>query len=306
MSDTSVHLVLSGRMVFEDDISLAQAAHILAYLTGQESPAGVGQEAVLDLRSETTRIVPAQPVSPSPDSPAPAPAPAPAPEPPPGPPATPRELLQSTGAKTNVEKIVAFAGYLTRNDTAETFTVNDVRQVFRRAREPLPGNLNRDVDSAIRAGFVAPAGAPGEFFLTGQAETALESGFGAVHGRPPRQRSSAHGGRGRPTPPPELESLDELPGVPEGMPAFHEVPLKRDRVLWVLAAAKAAGIDALSNRGVEWLTDRYGDGVLAKHVGVHHDALRRPGYVTRSLRDQRLRITPQGEAYLRSLRGRAG
>ncbi|MDQ1512353.1 MAG: hypothetical protein QOC59_195, partial [Microbacteriaceae bacterium] len=86
---------------------------------------------------------------------------------------------------------------------------------------------------------------------------------------------------------------------------FHDLALKRDKVLWVLAAAKGAAVDGLSNQGIEWLTDQYGDGVRSKHVGVHFDALRRAGLVRRSLQDGTIRITPQGEAYLQSQSGGA-
>jgi hypothetical protein len=293
MSDASVHLTMSGRMTFEDDITLAQAAQVLAILTGQPPGSVVGQrDGVLDLRSDTSTT----PIG-SPMAPAPAPAPQQPPSPEPAP--SPREILQQTGAKTNAEKIVAFAGYLTRTESTDTFTVQDVRQVFRRAREPLPGNLNRDVDSAIRSGLIIPGDTRGEYQLTARADEVLAAGFTPHRspGRSPARRIAT-----RATPPTELADLEELPAGPEHAPAFHDLPLKRDKVLWVLAAAKGAGVDGLSNQGIEWLTDQYGDGVRSKHVGVHYDALQRAGFVHRSFRDQTIRITPQGEAYLRRQR----
>jgi hypothetical protein len=295
MSDTVVHLSLSGRMTFDDDISLAQAAQILAYLTGQPLSAGTQTGFALDVRSDTSLAGDEHSPSRSPEPPSP-PAPSPAP--------TPRELLQVTGAKTNVEKLVAFACYLTRSEAIESFTVNDLRQVFRRAREPLPGNLNRDVDSAIRAGLVIPTETRGEYLLTTRAEEALSAGFTPQGRRSSTARPSAHHsgtGRARSTAKPaELAALDELPDAPEGVPPFHELALKRDKVLWVLAAAKGAGVDGLSNRGIEWLTDRYGDAVQSKHIGVHFDALRNAEQVRRSIQDGRIRITLRGEERLRA------
>jgi hypothetical protein len=279
MSDANVHIVLSGRISFEDDITMAQAVQVLAYLNGQGLSPSLAQDGpgVLDLRSDTS-TAPSAPSAPP----------------------TPRDVLQVTGAKTNVEKIVALAGYFTQAESTSSFTVNDVRQAFRRAREPLPGNLNRDVESAIKAGLLAESETRGEFYLTRHGDEALQTGF-AVPGRP-RSARSGSGGRARTaSAPPELSALTDLPERMEGTPSFHEVALKRDKVLWVLAAAKAAGIDGLSNRGIEWLTDQYGDGVQAKHVGVNFDALRRLDYVNRSLQDQTMRILPKGEAYLRSL-----
>lgn len=295
MSDAAVHLSLSGRMTFDEDISLAQAAQILAYLTGQPLSAASPSGFALDVRSDTSLAgeerTPGRPAEPTPPAPSPAP--------------TPRELLQGTGAKTNVEKIVAFAGYLTRSEAIEAFTVNDLRQVFRRAREPLPGNLNRDVDSAIRAGLVIPAETRGEYLLTARAEEALAGGFPQQGRRSPAGRGAAHHattGRARSAAKPaELAALDELPDAAEGAPPFHDLELKRDKVLWVLAAAKGAGLDGLSNRGIEWLTDQYGDAVQSKHVGVHFDALRKAEQVRRSIQDGTMRITPQGEEHLRSL-----
>src|SRR5437660_9819014 len=40
MSDAGVHLSLSGRMTFDEEITLAQAAQIVAYLAGQPLPGG--------------------------------------------------------------------------------------------------------------------------------------------------------------------------------------------------------------------------------------------------------------------------
>jgi hypothetical protein len=295
MSDASVHLSLSGRMTFDEDISLAQAAQILAYLTGRPLSAGAPSGFALDVRSDTSVAGDERTPGRSPE-PAPSPAPSPAP--------TPRELLQVTGAKTNVEKIIAFAGYLTRSEAIEAFTVNDLRQVFRRAREPLPGNLNRDVDSAIRAGLVIPTETRGEYLLTARAEEALTGGFPLQGHRSPAARGSAHHpatGRARSAAKPtELAALDELPDAPHGVPPFHDLALKRDKVLWVLAAAKEAGVDGLSNRGIEWLTDQYGDAVQSKHIGVHFDALRKAEQVRRSIQDGAIRITPQGEEHLRA------
>ena len=295
MSDASVHLSLSGRMTFDEDISLAQAAQILAYLTGQPLSAPAPSGFALDVRSDTSVAGDDRTPGRSPE-PAPSPAPSPAP--------TPRELLQVTGAKTNVEKIIAFAGYLTRSEAIEAFTVNDLRQVFRRAREPLPGNLNRDVDSAIRAGLVIPTETRGEYLLTARAEEALSGGFPHQGHRSPAVRGAAHHpttGRARSAAKPtELAALDELPDAPEGVPPFHDLALKRDKVLWVLAAAKEAGVDGLSNRGIEWLTGQYGDAVQSKHIGVHFDALRKAEQVRRSIQDGAIRITPQGEEHLRA------
>ncbi len=293
MSDAAVHLSLSGRMTFDEDISLAQAAQILAYLTGQPLSPAAPSGFALDVRSDTS-LAGEERTPGRPSEPAPAPSPAP----------TPRELLQLTGAKTNVEKIVAFAGYLTRSEAIEAFTVNDLRQVFRRAREPLPGNLNRDVDSAIRAGLVIPTETRGEYLLTARAEEALTGGFPQQGRRSPAGRGSAHHaatGRARSAAKPaELAALDELPDAPDGVPPFHDLELKRDKVLWVLAAAKGAGVDGLSNRAIEWLTDQYGDAVQSKHIGVHFDALRKAEQVRRSIQDGTIRITPQGEEHLRS------
>lgn len=134
---------------------------------------------------------------------------------------------------------------------------------------------------------------------------ALVAGFAAGPHRSGGRASTYRAATTRTGPPAELAALTELPDGPEDAPRFHDLALKRDKVLWVLPAAKGAGIDGLSNQGIEWLTDQYGDGVRSKHIGVHFDALRRAGLVRRSLQDATMGIAPQGEAYLQSQAGGA-
>jgi len=60
----------------------------------------------------------------------------------------------------------------------ETFSVSDMRKAFESAAEPMPGNLNRDVNWTARAGWIAPKhGMKGMFYLTSSGEEAVNKKF---------------------------------------------------------------------------------------------------------------------------------
>jgi hypothetical protein len=148
---------MSGRLSYDDDITIAQAAQIITYLyTGAALSSPVGPPPVEgsgtgDLASERRRLG-----------------------------LTPRDALVSADAQTNPEKIVAFALYVERQGSKDTFTLEDIKPLFRQARESVPGNLSRDLDSAIRSGWVAAASEKGEYYVTDVAVDVLGSGVRAV------------------------------------------------------------------------------------------------------------------------------
>jgi hypothetical protein len=282
MSDTAVHLQLTGRIAYEDDITIGLATQIIALIHGathlgmspSSAPASPTTSAPAEVTSRQRTV------------------------------ANPREALDVCGAKTNAERIVALAAYVLQDGEFETFTLDSIRPLFRRAREVTPKNITRDLDGAIRAGWIGEGDAKNELFLTAKSENVLEIGFDAIRakrtGATPKARTGA-GKKPRTTNKPEVfASIDTFPTTISGLPSYHQVKLKRDKALWAIKLAKDLGVPGLQNKDLVWLSDKLGEGIPSNDVNGHFRGLHRAGHVNRSTIDNVMRITEAGEGYLQA------
>jgi hypothetical protein len=91
----------------------------------------------------------------------------------------PREALQRSGAKTNGQKITVLGHYVATNVGHEdSFMLDEVKNAFRRAGEPLPANFSRDVQDAVRSGLIyEDENVTGTYRLTDLAVEFVDSGF---------------------------------------------------------------------------------------------------------------------------------
>lgn len=294
-----VRLVLSGRITFQQDISVAQGAQVISMLQappelarpalGPEPPALPppltleAGEAPLEIpaRDEAQR----QPVE------------------------GPRQALELSGARTIPEKMTAFAAYLLQKEGLDAFTQRDVRRLFQRARERIPTHFTREFDRAVQAGWIHEGEAKGEFYLSQAAQNVLEDRFAPLRARPGRKPdTSGSASRGsvrrkpRTVPVPEaFAGLDHIPTTLDGVIPYHRLRLKRDKLLWALKLAKHLGVEALQYAEAAWLTDKLGDAIPTRDMNGHFTGLHRRGFANRSMRDNAMRITEQGEEYLGSL-----
>ncbi|WP_137992504.1 hypothetical protein [Streptomyces vilmorinianum] len=291
-----VHLALSGRITFEQDISVAQGAQVIAII---QAPAGLvratpGPEPPRLLpelaltREESTRELPSndeptrQPLLES-----------------------PRHALDSSGAKTIPEKITAFAAYLTLVEGHETFGHQDLRRLFERARERIPTHFSRDFDKAVRAGWIHEGTTKGAYYLSDSLRNLLEDGYAGHRGkRTRRSQAPATAARRKPRSipvPDDFAEVDHIPASIDGVPPYQQVKLKRDRLLWAIKLAKELGVPALKSTDVTWLTDKLGDAIISRDITAHFKGLHRDGLANRSVIDNAMRITEKGEEYLSSL-----
>jgi hypothetical protein len=103
------------------------------------------------------------------------------------------EFLEESGAKKNFEKITALGLYIEDELGAESFSRNDVREAFERAREPMPGNFARDFGNAIEAKWIAEVrGSKDVFHVTSTGRKAVVAKFSkdVAASRPRRRRKS--------------------------------------------------------------------------------------------------------------------
>lgn len=211
--------------------------------------------------------------------------------------ASARDALDISGAKTNPEKIVALGQYVMQ-DGGDTFKVEDVKTQFRRARETPPANFTRDLSVAVKEGWLA-VGADGEYYVTNKIDGVFDSGFkfpkSASGGD--RVRRAAKAAKEKPE---SFSEIDEFPTRMKGVAAYAKMKSEGNRVLWALLFAKNRGIKGLSNKDVAWLTDHLGVGVPSANTAGAVRGPRASGYLNRSTTDKTLRITEDGETYLKS------
>jgi len=101
-----------------------------------------------------------------------------------------REFLNTSSAKRNPDKITAIAIYLRDHLDRETFSRDDVKGLFRKAGEPVPGNYARDFAVAVSSGWIAEDhNTSGEYYVTNSGEEALAEGFQAKPTRTKRKRT---------------------------------------------------------------------------------------------------------------------
>jgi hypothetical protein len=286
VTQTPITLTLAGKISYEDQITIAQAAKIITFLNADESagsgPLGDGNDARnsgSDSRSDDRGLDDADQSDRSRV-------------------ANAREALDVSGAKTNPEKIVALGKYVMQDGT-DTFKVEDVKTQFRRARETPPGNFSRDLGVALREGWLAETDKD-HYYVTNKIEGIFDGGFKFPKsaGSGGRARSASKASKGKPD---VFARIDEFPTRMEGVPPYSKMKSESTRVLWALHFAKSRDIRGLSNKDVTWLTDHLGVAVPSANIAGAVRTPRSAGYLNRSTSDNTLRITEAGEDYLKTV-----
>ena len=218
----------------------------------------------------------------------------------------PSEALKISGAETYSEKIVALAAYVLK-DGRETFKPNDVKTEFRRAREKLPGNFRRDLNNAIRSGWIAEdQNANGEYYLTNKTDGILEGRFVFPKAslNSGSQRHSAKKSSTTAAKPDTLAGINEFFPTLEDYPPYAEMKHEKDRLLWIAAYMRVKhNRNGVTNKEIAWISEYMGAGIPTNNIGGAFKMARNPGYAIRSTSDKTIKITDRGIAYLKTLGG---
>jgi hypothetical protein len=283
--DAPIKLSLSGKLNFEENITLSQAAQIVSFVdssTGKTLATKTPGVALQQLGFPGAKSISAT--------------------------SNPREAIEISGAKTNPQRIVALAVYVIQDGDKETFTLDDIKPLFRRARHPLPKNITRDLDTAIKAGWIVESKIKGEFQVSDQAFRLLQSGFSSTKstrtGNSKSKTSSSKTPRKQTANnsiPDVFSSIDEISNTLEGFLDYHQMKTKTDRFLWAINLAKNLGVNGVTNQDIVWLTDNLGEGIKAADIAGNFKANKRRGFANRSTLENKIRITPSGIKYLASL-----
>jgi hypothetical protein len=93
-----------------------------------------------------------------------------------------KEFLLEKTPKGDVQRTLSICYFLEKYEKAESFNVKDIEAAFRKAKTPLPGNINDMIYQNIQKGFIMEASEKKEgkkaWTLTSSGETEVESNFG--------------------------------------------------------------------------------------------------------------------------------
>lgn len=102
------------------------------------------------------------------------------------------ELILEKKPVTNSQRLALFAFYRERVEGKQRFARGDLLPYFAKAREPKPGNFDRDFTAAVKEGWFHEDDA--DSYLTSRGVEAVEAGFG---GKAKPRGSTAKVGRGK-------------------------------------------------------------------------------------------------------------
>ncbi|MEJ1230872.1 MAG: hypothetical protein WDM88_10155 [Galbitalea sp.] len=154
MADNEITIELSGKLSYKDDITIAKAAKIIAFLNSEDddSNGSLLDEGPPDFVGAKGKGGRKKQVE------------------------SARDAIDVSGAQKNPEKIVALAAYVLQ-DGGETFKVEGREDaVPPRSRTP-PGNFPRDLSAAIAAGWIHEGDVDGEYYLTSKVDGIFDGGF---------------------------------------------------------------------------------------------------------------------------------
>lgn len=284
MTGNPTKIKIIGKVTYEDEITIGQAARIISFLNADEADASELGDSALDTRADTKKQT-----SKLVDN--------------------PRDALDVSGAQTNPEKIVALGAYVIQ-DGGGTFKIEDVRSQFRRARETPPANFGRDLTTAINSGWIIEDDqTPGEYFLNGKMDDILAGGFAFPKGSNTGSRSKKAAPKVKASKvamPDTLADITEFLPTLHGYPAYSKMKSEKDRLLWVTTYMRDKHKrEGVTNKEVAWITARIGVGVPSNNVGSAFRSAKIPGYAYRSGIDDTIRVTDEGTAYIAGLAAEA-
>lgn len=278
MADNTTTLILKGKIGYEEEITSAQAAQIIAFLSADEEGAQALGERLAGpkqpARGASTKLV-----------------------------ENARDAILRSGAKTNPEKIVALAAYVLL-DGGDTVKADAIKSQFQRARETTPAKFARDLSTAISSGWISE-GEGGELYLTNKVGGIFEEGFvfpkAASNGR---SRSTGKKAATKTAKPDTLADIDEFHAVMDDYPPYAKVKSEKDRLLWIIIYLRDKhGRKTVTPKEIAWISDHIGTGIPNANIAGAFNSAKGPGYATRSTLagDNSIKVTDAGAGYVAKL-----
>ncbi len=274
MADSRTTLTLKGKIGYEEEITAAQAAQIIAFLNADEGkapPLGVPVLAPKPpARDARVKLV-----------------------------ENARDAIVRTAAKTNPEKIVALAAYVLQ-DGGDTVKADAIKAQFQRARETTPAKFARDLSTAISLGWISE-GDGGELYLTNKVNGIFEEGFVFPKAAPVSRSRSTKKTSTKAAKPDTLAEIDEFEAVMIGYPSYAKMKSEKDRLLWILVYMRDKyARKTVTSKEIAWISDHIGTGIPSANIAGAFNGAKAPGYATRSTTagDNSIKVTEAGAEFL--------
>jgi len=211
---------------------------------------------------------------------------------------SPREFIVESGAKTNPQKILALAKYWMDlgGGTKETFSLSDIRPLFSKAGEPLPGNLSRDAQAAVRLSYIHDQGDE-EYIITNTGLQALDESFqneSADRPKPARKQRSSEAKKSDIR---ENVKTMEITVTMSDFPSYWDLKTKNLRILWILEYAAQKGVDGLHRPEICFLASKVRDAIVQNNLSGLTETSVRKGYLVQQ--GDIMRITQPGVNFLK-------
>ena len=277
MADNKTTLVLKGKIGYEEEITVAQAAQIIAFLNADEGDAPALGAPVLapkpparDVNTNTVENA--------------------------------RDAIVRTGAKTNPEKIVALAAYVLQ-DGGDTVKADAIKAQFQRAREVVPAKFARDLSTAISSGWISE-GDGGELYLTNKVHGIFEEGFVFPKGASAARSRSTKKGASQGVKPETLAEIEDFKPLMDGYPPYSKLKFEKDRLLWIVVYMRDKHQrKTVSPKEIAWISNHVGSGIPSGNIAGVFNSAKHSGYATRSTTpgDNSIKVTDAGADYLANL-----
>lgn len=216
-----------------------------------------------------------------------------------------REKLEAANAKTHAQRITVLGYHLASLNQEGEFTISELKQLYPQAREKMPPNFSRELDLAIRTGYLEGVhGKKDTYYVTNTGVDSIMAGFSGVARKSSKPRAKTTSAKPKTV---NAESVSEAvrelhPVTPDlaGYQNYHTVGTKGLKVLWILAYAQANNIDKLSPREIAFIASKLRDNIDARDVNGLTVTAAKKGWIAKD-NEANYSLLFTGDEHLKSL-----
>jgi len=189
----------------------------------------------------------------------------------------PKDFISDSGAKTYPQKIVALGKYFKDELGRETFSSQELRNLFKKIGDE-PRNFSRDFKEALERQYVNCVDQSNDQYeLTDKGDEEFQEGFShkATKRSNSKKVSASKGVRE------EVKNLQILGSMDE-LPDYHDLSAKADKILWLLHYADTNNIKGLTPAEVDFLSTELRDRVKTNDFAAHNTRNIKKSFVTKT------------------------
>lgn len=215
-------------------------------------------------------------------------------------PKSPRDIIIESGAKTNMQKILVFANYYCKSNNVEEFKQSIIRSYFQKSGESYPRNFSRDMKEAISLNYIYESDTHDSYRITNYGYSLVNSAFhGSKNARNRSRKASLTPKVKKPSVKNLSQGIVDLEVLPriDGMPFFHDLLTKGDKILWILDFTLKKGIAELSSNDIEYIADKLLNKITARSITALTETNLKKGYLFKNNLGK-LKILHEGIQYI--------